>query len=89
MDLNKQCDIAKSMTESNATNEIICKQVINTPQIVKQESCQIIDTLLKKHNLPFDKGFGIMKDDFKNIANKYNIDPASLFWIYMEWLKSE
>lgn len=55
----------------------------------KQEASLFADTLLLKHNTSIDKGLGVIANDFNHIANKYNLDPASLFWIYMEWKREK
>lgn len=87
MTISEQCKIARLMTNSTATDQLIVKQVQGTNALEKKEACVIIDTLLIRHNTTFDKAFPQIVEDFSSIASKYKIDPASLFWIYMEWKK--
>jgi len=79
-------EIARAMTGSVLSDEEIMIGVKNVKPIVKEECCRQVDKLLKKHDLPFDKGYLLAKDDFNNIARRYKIDAAVMFWIYMEWL---
>lgn len=82
---HKQAEISRLMTGSNITDEQLFQNVTETHKILKEEACRQVDILLQKHNMPFDKGFPILKSDFILIAEKYDLDSAALFWIYMEW----
>ncbi len=85
--LNKAAELARLMTGSTLSDNAIIKQVKSTSDQIRQISSMEIDSLARKHNMPFDKGFPQMKMDFSLIAAKYSLDPATLFWIYMDWLK--
>ena len=73
------------MTGSTVSDEIILHNVVITNYLVKEEASRLVNKLLEKHNLPFDKAYPLMQVDFNRIATKYDLDVAALFWIYMEW----
>ncbi|MFA6808691.1 MAG: hypothetical protein WCR27_06840 [Eubacteriales bacterium] len=83
---NQAAEIARTMTGSILSDEEIMIGVRKVNAIAKEECCRQVDKLLQKHNLPFDKGYFLAKDDFNNIAQRYKMDAAVMFWIYMEWL---
>ena len=85
MTKEQQCEIARVMTGSTTRDEEILHNVVKTNYLVKKEASGLVDKLLKKHNLPFDKAYPLVKEDFNRIAVKYDLDAAALFWIYMEW----
>lgn len=80
----KQCEIARAMTKSTASDLTINAEFNSMDLSNKIASANEIDVLIKMHNQPFDKGFDIMVDDFNTIADKYSISPATLFCVYME-----
>lgn len=80
----KQCEIARTMTKSTTSDSTINVEFNSMNLSDKITAANEIDALVKIHNLPFDKGFNIMVEDFNAIANKYSISPATLFCIYME-----
>lgn len=79
-------EIARTMTGSILSDKEIMISVRKVNKIVKEECCPQVDKLLQKHNLPFDEGYFLAKEDFNRIAQKYKMDAAVLFWIYMEWM---
>lgn len=83
---NQAAEIARTMTGSILSDKEIMVNVKKVNKIVKEECCRLVDKLLQKHDLPFDKGYFLAKEDFNRIAQKYKMDAAVLFWIYMEWL---
>lgn len=85
MTKEQQCEIARLMTGSTVSDEIILRNVENTHYLIKKEASSLVDKLIQKHDLPFDKAYPIVKDDFNRIAVRYDLDVAALFWIYMEW----
>lgn len=85
--LHKAAELARIMTGSTLSDNALIKQVKSTSDLIRQLSSMEIDSLARKHNMPFDKGFPQMKKDFSLIASKYSLDPATLFWIYMDWIK--
>lgn len=85
MTKEQQCEIARLMTGSTVSDEKILHNVLTTNYLVKEEASGLVDKLIQIHNLPFDKAYPLVKDDFNRIAKKYDLDVAALFWIYMEW----
>jgi hypothetical protein len=80
----KQCEVAKLMTGVDVEDNKIIFEYENTDPTAQMDMSKEIDKLVKMHNLPFDKGFGIMKDDFLAIASRYAVNPATLFCFYMK-----
>ena len=87
--LHDQAEVARAMTGSKLNDDELFEQVLNTNPLIKNQSAEEVDVLVKAFNAPFDKAFPNIKISFNLIANKYRLDAASLFWIYMEWLKSK
>lgn len=82
---SKQCEIARAMTKSNASDDVIREELRKLTESEWDVQCSILDNELREHNAPFDKGFPIMVDDFINIGAANGVDEATVFVAYMEW----
>jgi hypothetical protein len=87
MTKEQQAEIARIMTGSNLSTDGIIGQVLCVSKAIKETVCPKVDEMVRKHNLPFDKAFSLVKAGFNNIAKEYNLDPAVLFWVYMDWMR--
>lgn len=87
MDREKQAEIARLMTGSNMNTQAIITNVINFVPETKEVICPEVYQMTKDRNMPFDKAYPLIKDGFNEIAQNNNIDPAVLFWVYMDWLR--
>ncbi len=83
--MQDQAEIARAMTGSTLSDDKIFEQVSNMNPSVKNQSSKEVDTLVKVYDGKFDKVFANNRIGFNIIANKYGIDGATLFWIYMDW----
>lgn len=84
---NRQCELARAITRSKATDQRITKELNCTPQEEWNEMCKVLDNLLIKHNRPFDdKGWNITVEDFVSVSAPNGIDEATLFVAYMNWM---
>lgn len=81
---NKQCELARVMTQDTTDNFQINNEFNTLNSSTKTNITSAIDELLKLHDMPIDKGFEVMKKDFIQIANEFSISPATLFCIYMD-----
>lgn len=81
----QQCEIARQFTGCKSGNDEILANIISMNNLVKEEASLVVDRLLLRDNLPFDKAFPLVKGDFEKVAQKYQINSAALFWVYMEW----
>lgn len=82
---NRQCEVARAMTKSKASNEVIRSELKKLTESEWNEQCGILDRVLQKHNAPFDKAFHIACIDFINIGAANGVDEATVFVAYMEW----
>lgn len=87
--MKKQFELAKLITGSIATYEQIENEVKSLTDKIKNQMGKKLDKLLKEHDKSIDQGWDCLKEDFSVIATEYNIDKASLFAIYMSWLRSQ
>jgi len=87
MTFEEQANIARAMTGSTMSTSEIIRNVMNTDNATKNIVSQQVHSVVKEYNMPFDKAFPIIKRSFNQIARNYNMDPAVLFWIYMDWTK--
>lgn len=85
---NRQCEIARVMTKSSASDIQISNELGTMTQQEWIEQCKILDKALIEHNMPFDKGWNIMCADFINIGAANSVDEATVFVAYMD-LKSQ
>lgn len=85
MTVEQQCEIARQMTGCKSSNDEILKNFRSMNELVKEEASLVVNRLLLRDNLPFDKAFPLVKSDFDKVAQKYKINSAALFWVYMEW----
>ncbi len=83
---NKQCELARAITRSKATDQCITRELNCTSQKEWNEMCKVLDELLQKHNRPFDdEGWNITVEDFGTVSTLNGIDSATLFVAYMNW----
>lgn len=86
---SKQCEIARVMT-SDKTNDVkINEEFLKMSEEDKLSAAIAVDKILKPHNMPFDKGYKIMTNDFIHIATEFLVSPATMFCIYMECKSKE
>ncbi len=79
----KQCELARVMTKDTTSDIQMNAEYQTMSDADKTIAADQIDVLLKAHNMPFDKGIGLLQDDFAKVAKKFQISPATLFCIYM------
>ena len=82
----RQCQVARAMTRSQATNEQIVRELASMTETEWSVQCEILDKFLVANDVSFDKGWDLMCIDFCNIASANDVDEATLFVAYMEWL---
>ncbi|KEI16989.1 hypothetical protein Z959_07885 [Clostridium novyi B str. ATCC 27606] len=87
MKKEQQAEIARSITGSNLSTIAIISKVKYVTKTTREKIGPEINQMVQERNLPFDKAFPLIKDGFNEIATKYSMDPAVLFWIYMDWKK--
>lgn len=80
----RQCDLARTITRSSDSDETINRDYSFISSSDEEAAIVELDNILKEHNTSIDKGYIILANDFKEIAEKYSICPAALFCIYME-----
>ena len=85
----RQCEVARVMTKSQATNEQIIKELASMTTAEWYKQCKLLDNFLVAHNIPLDKGWDLLCSDFCNIASVNNVNEATLFIAYMEWLQTQ
>lgn len=83
---SKQCEIARAMTRSEVTNSQIMRELSTMTESEWDKQCEILDKFLKEHNISFDKGWDLLCTDFINIAAANQVDEATLFVAYMDWM---
>ena len=84
----QQAEIAREFTKSTLCTAAMNLEIQDTPTEVKIEICHDIDAILQEDALEFDKAFPSILSRFLLIATNANIDPASLYCIYVERKKS-
>lgn len=82
----KQCEIARVMTKSKATDSQIINELLTMTESEWCKQCEILNNFLIAHNMPMNEGWNIFCNDFYNIAAANQVDEATLFVAYMNWL---
>ena len=86
---NKQCEIARYMTKSEATNTQIINELNGISQEELNDMCEVLDELLIKHDMTFsDEAWNGMVLDFITASAGGQISEATLFVAYMNWMNS-
>ena len=85
----KMCSVARLMTGCDTPTETINKEYNSISDTDKQQILQAIDNTVKKHDSPIDEGKKQLEVDFSIIASNFYISPATLFCLYMDYLKSD
>ena len=81
---SKQCELARTMTQDKTTDLQINQEFESMKPSDKILSAAVVEKLLQLHDMPFDKGFKFLVNDFTHIASEFYISPATLFCVYME-----
>ncbi len=89
MGIDRECQRVRELTNSDITNEMIFRDIMLTDRADKIQLSSRIETLLVKCNKPIEKAFYAIGDELSLIANEYNIDIASMLWIYMDLRKEK
>lgn len=84
---NRQCEVARLLTKSNMSDGEITQELTSLTTEEWDMQCEMVDKMLIKHNMPFDKGWNIMCEDFINIATANGVNEATVFVAYMEWIQ--
>lgn len=79
----KQCELARVMTKDTTSDIQMNAEYQTMSDADKTIAADQIDSLLKEHNMPFDKGIDLLQDDFAKVASQFQISPATLFCVYM------
>ncbi|GIM29151.1 hypothetical protein CPJCM30710_18170 [Clostridium polyendosporum] len=77
--------IARTMTGSILDTSDIVKQVNDVTKNTRQIIGIKVHQVVKEYKLPFHKTFPLVRNNFNKIAIEHNIDPAVVFWVYMDW----
>ena len=83
---NRQCKIARLLTGGKASDEQIYREFNSMSQTEWGKQCEILNNFIVAHNMPLDEGWALMRNDFYNIASANQVDEATLFVAYMNWL---
>lgn len=83
---NRQCKIARLLTGGKASDEQIYREFNSMSQTEWDKPCEILNNFIVAHNMPLDEGWALMRNDFYNIASANQVDEATLFVAYMNWL---
>lgn len=86
---NKQCKLARLLTGGDISDEQIYIELNSMSQNEWDKQCEILNNFIIAHNMPLDKGWSLMRNDFYNIASANQVNEATLFVAYMGWLSSK
>ena len=81
-----QCKLARAITRGNASDEQIYRELKSMSQSEWDKQCKILNNFIIAHDMPLDEGWALMRNDFYNIASANQVDEATLFVAYMNWL---
>lgn len=88
-DLNKFCNVFRSMTGSTMTDEDIVKNYNSINKEKKKEIFLKIDTSIKDLNMPFDKALPLITVELNLLATEEQSDPAVLLLLYIDNLNKK
>lgn len=86
---SNQCKLARAITRGNASDEQIYIELKSMSQSEWDKQCKILNNFIIAHDMPLDEGWALMCNDFYNIASANQVDEATLFVAYMEWLNKK
>ena len=84
----KQCNIARQITQSNTPDIDVNIQYSTIRSSDKLLLCLEIDKLLKRYDIPVEGGWYVHKSELDNIAQEHLVSSATAYCIYKEWMKS-
>lgn len=78
---HRQCEVARTLCKSSASDEQIKKELLNKTEIEWCMWSEILEKILSANNIPLDEGIML----FHQMASPNQIDSATLFTAYMQW----
>lgn len=89
--IDRECEIARAMTNSDATNEQIIAEYSAVSLADWNDKCKRLDKVLSDSNLGLDDGWSAICVHFWNeaVCDTPEVDEATLFVAYMEWLYTQ
>ena len=81
-----QCNIARLMTGTDTPDEMISEEHAAMLGSNRNVAAMRIDQAVASYGRPFNEIWEVALKDFREIASQYNISPATLFCVYLEWL---
>jgi len=82
---DNQCNIARKITQSSATDIKINMQYTGVNSSDRFMLSNSIENILKTLHMPVEEGWKTLRPEFENIALEYLINPATAFCIYEDW----
>lgn len=82
----KQCNIARLMAGADTPDEIISEEHAAMLGPNRNVAAMRIDQAISLYGKPFSQVWELALKDFHEITSQYNISPATLFCVYLEWL---
>lgn len=85
MTKQEQYEVARVMTGSKTSNEVIDIQLATIDDSTRSLAPLAVHKMIQENSLPFNQVFTKSKSEFNQIATEHKIDSATLFCIYMQW----
>lgn len=83
-----QCQAARLMTGTDTPDEQISQEYAAMLGANRGVAVMLLDNAVKQYGLPFEQAWEYARKDFSEIATKYNVSPATLLCLYIEWINA-
>lgn len=85
--MNDFATAVRIITGSQLSNKEIVAGVLRLGYQDKMKACLELDRIVKAIHMDLQEGYPIIQNHFHGVADKYQIDPAVLYWTYVQWVK--
>ena len=82
------CKIARLMTGTDTPDELISEEYAAMLGPNRNVAAMRMDGIVSQYGLPFDQIWDDVQKDFKEVAGQYDISPATLLCLYLEWFNA-
>ncbi len=80
-----QCQVARLVTGTDTPDEVISQEYAAMLGSNRSVAAMRLDAAVRQYGLPFQQAWDYAIKDFREIAEQYNVSPATLLCLYVEW----
>ena len=85
MSISQEAITARRLTGSKLDNNEVLLGLLRLSPEIRSIVCGELDQIMENFIEPFPVVFNMIRHGFNALAEKYQLDPAILYWVYLRW----